>query len=157
MPGLYVAQPASRLDLTRMRPADMWGQIDDASRTALLLPPGRPPQLLFSFRGFRSHPVRNAILDRVSHPEARLTETFRWWDYQHPEVDPDRRAYLSEIRDSSFVLCPRGLAPYSHRIYETMQLGRVPVIISDEWAPPEDVPWRDFSVRIAESRIDDLP
>jgi hypothetical protein len=38
-----------------------------------------------------------------------------------------------------------------------MQLGRVPVVLSDEWVPPQGPPWGDFAIRLAESRLDEIP
>ena len=31
-----------------------------------------------------------------------------------------------------------------------MQLGRVPVILADDWVPSEGPPWQDFSIRVSE-------
>src|SRR5262249_20919740 len=56
-----------------------------------------------------------------------------------------------------FVLCPRGVAPSSYRIFETMKAGRVPVIIADEWVPPAGPDWTEFSVRVPEARLGDVP
>jgi hypothetical protein len=64
--------------------------------------------------------------------------------------------YLTEIRTSKFVLCPRGLGTSSNRLYEVMQLGRVPVILADDWDPPRDLPWAEFSIRVAESDVPEL-
>jgi hypothetical protein len=156
LPGLYVNLPARRHD-HRTRPVDNWTAIEPDERRRLLARTARP-SLLFSFRGFASHPVRAGILDLDTRgATASITETTRWWDYGPADRDDDRRAYLEEIRDSAFVLCPRGIGTGSVRVYETMQLGRVPVIVSDEWAPPEGAPWPDFSIRVAESRVHDLP
>ena len=65
----------------------------------------------------------------VSDLPASIVQTYRWWDYGDAAIDVDRRVYLTEMRDSAFVLCPRGLAPGTHRVYEAMQLGRAPVIL----------------------------
>ena len=57
---------------------------------------------------------------------------------------------------SKFVLCPRGLGTSSNRLYEVMQLGRVPVILSDDWDEPGGIPWATFSIRVSESRVAQL-
>ena len=36
-------------------------------------------------------------------------------------------------------------------------LGRVPVIISDQWVPPEGPDWEKFSIRVRERRISGIP
>lgn len=59
--------------------------------------------------------------------------------------------YGALLRDSKFVLCPRGLGASSWRLFETMRSGRVPVIVSDDWTPPTGPSWHDFAVRVAEA------
>jgi hypothetical protein len=56
-----------------------------------------------------------------------------------------------------FVLCPRGVAPSSYRIFEAMKAGRVPVIIADEWVPPLGPDWTEFSLRVPEAGLLDVP
>ena len=61
------------------------------------------------------------------------------------------------IADSKFVLCPRGFGASSIRIFEVMSLGRVPVIISDQWQPSPGIPWEELCVFIPEKDIDRIP
>jgi hypothetical protein len=65
--------------------------------------------------------------------------------------------YATSIFDSQFILCPRGYAASTWRIYEAMRAGRVPVIIADDWLAPCGLPWESFSVRIKESDINHIP
>ena len=51
------------------------------------------------------------------------------------------------------MLCPRGGGPSTLRLFETMMLGRSPVIISDQWVPPAGPRWEEFSVRVAEDSV----
>ena len=44
--------------------------------------------------------------------------------------------YFRIMHNSMFVLCPRGVAPSSYRIFEAMKAGRVPVIIAMSGFPP---------------------
>lgn len=69
----------------------------------------------------------------------------------------DIPAYLESLRDSAFVLCPRGRAPTSLRLFEVMQLGRVPVIVADRWLPPEGPDWDSFSLRVPEAELGTVP
>ncbi|MAG12662.1 hypothetical protein CL630_02500 [bacterium] len=51
-----------------------------------------------------------------------------------------RREYIENIQDSDFVLIARGDANMAARFYETLVLGRIPVVIDTEWVLPlEDV------------------
>jgi len=38
-----------------------------------------------------------------------------------------------------------------------MQVGRVPVVLSDDWAPPAIGDWSEFSIRVAECDVESLP
>jgi hypothetical protein len=65
--------------------------------------------------------------------------------------------YGDMISRSKFVLCPRGYACSTWRLFETMKAGRVPVIISDQWVPPEGPAWETFSLRVRENQISGIP
>ncbi|MDB5189508.1 MAG: hypothetical protein JWL82_465 [Parcubacteria group bacterium] len=68
------------------------------------------------------------------------------------EVAPDtaRAEYVRSIQESLFTLAPRGDANYSLRFYETLSLGRIPVLIdTDMTLPLEDrIAYDEFIVRI---------
>lgn len=70
---------------------------------------------------------------------------------------PVKLEYAELLRRSRFFLCPRGNGVGSIRLFETLQAGRVPVIISDAYVLPEGIDWESCSVRIAEKDIDQLP
>jgi len=61
--------------------------------------------------------------------------------------------YIETSQNSKFVLCPRGTGTSSIRLFETLELGRAPVIISDQWVPPEGPDWKTCSLRVRESEI----
>jgi hypothetical protein len=71
-------------------------------------------------------------------------------------LDYDRR-YAEVTKASKFVLCPRGLSPSSIRLFETMRIGRVPVILSDAWLQPLGPEWTKFSIRVAERDSKKIP
>ena len=50
------------------------------------------------------------------------------------------------------MICPRGWGSSSIRLFEVMEMGRVPVIISDAWVN-EAPKWADFSVRVSEADV----
>ncbi len=43
-----------------------------------------------------------------------------------------RKKYLREIKSSKFVLCPRGNGIDTHRIWETLYMGSIPIVIYEE-------------------------
>jgi hypothetical protein len=75
----------------------------------------------------------------------------------HSHDANDQRRYIEEILKARFSLCPRGLSPSSYRLYESMQLGRAPVVISDDWVSPPGPDWDSFAIFIPESKIKSLP
>jgi Exostosin family len=119
------------------------------------------PMYLFSFCGsYDTHPLRRRIarlegtqgfVRDTSKDEGRgfgkSAETYQQWQAE----------YFRTMRDSMFVLCPRGVAPSSYRIFEAMKAGRVPVIIADEWVPPVGPNWTEFSLRVPEARLLHVP
>ncbi len=120
---------------------------------------------LFSFVGStRTHEVRRRVMS-LKHARAFLKDTsvdiakhgtgksFAMVDHQ----SDDKTYYGDIISRSKFVLCPRGYACSTWRLFETLKAGRVPVIISDQWVPPQGPDWERFSVRIKESEVAVIP
>jgi Exostosin family len=123
----------------------------DPSTPATLRTPS-PPTHLFSFIGTpNSAPVRKRILE-LRHPRALIRNTAA-----ASQNALTHEEYLEAVLDSSFVLCPRGGGTSSLRLFETMALGRTPVIVSDEWTPPTGPDWPSFSLRVAESEVARIP
>lgn len=65
--------------------------------------------------------------------------------------------YAESISSAFFSLCPRGRGVGSIRLFESMCMGRCPVIISDGWVRPQRVDWASCSLTITESEIGSLP
>jgi hypothetical protein len=119
------------------------------------------PRYLFSFCGsFDTHPLRRQLAGLAGHrgfikdtskDEGRgfgkPKEIYQEWQAEYAQI----------LRDSMFVLCPRGVAPSNYRIFEAMKAGRVPVIIADQWVSPAGVDWAEFSLRVPEKRLMDVP
>jgi hypothetical protein len=120
---------------------------------------------LFSFLGsFATHAVRHEI-GALAHEGSISSAPFLVKDTSligatarsPEEAEAFRRNYLDVMRESKFILCPRGMCPSSVRLFETMKAGRVPVVISDEWVPPPEVPWREFAIVVRESDVAMIP
>lgn len=114
------------------------------------------PDLLFSFRGARTHPVRDRVLG-LNHARALVEETALTGHGAASVDDASTRRYAELLGRSKFVLCPRGHSPTSFRLFETLQASRVPVVISDNWLPPPGIPWPDCTVRIRERHVRQIP
>ena len=104
---------------------------------------------LFTFRGSCRNKLRKNIIKLFSSTEGVIvTDIDRWFNHDKQE----QLDYRNEILNSNFVLCPKGIADYTHRIIEVMSLGRVPVILADQWQPfsiPED----NYYIRVAEKNV----
>jgi hypothetical protein len=66
-----------------------------------------------------------------------------------------RNEYFESILKSDYVLCVRGMGNYSIRLYETLCLGRIPVIVNTGLVLPfeEHLPWKSFCVWVEENEI----
>lgn len=142
-----------------------------------------PRRYLFSFAGAKANPwyltrVRDWILsdladDPRGHVLGRDTWHFQRVVYDHqirhtpgaeqPEDLIDRAAgdhFTQLLCDSTFALCPSGTGPNSIRLWEAIGAGAVPVILSDDYAPPGDLAlWQTAAVFCPETReaLRDLP
>lgn len=114
---------------------------------------------LFSFIGAsRTNPIRSEIL-QLNYPDCFLKDTSdkNLWELTLEEKTKFESDYVEVSMESYFVLCPRGIGVNSYRLYETMQMGLCPVIISDEWVPSKGPVWEDFSIIIKEKDIPKIP
>lgn len=159
LPGVYTSMPRPAFDDRRFRAGAYFDTINP-----LLAAAGRDatePHLLFSFIGAPTAAVRRALF-------AQFTTTPHWHvratgnaAFNIGVDDPAKRAgqlaYLETALASRFVLCPRGQGTASFRLFETMQLGRVPVILADDWVAPAGPAWPDCALRLAEHRVAELP
>ena len=83
----------------------------------------------------RNSPVRRDLA-QLSHPRAFFKNTSDEFELllqlrlsQRDRLDYYRR-YAELTKASKFVLCPRGVGASTIRLFETMRMGRVPVILS---------------------------
>ena len=112
--------------------------------------------LLFSFVGRASHECRRRLLKQSFHRKDVLMEdssTFNYWNCT-PELRKTREQYYaSTLARSKFSICPRGAGTGSIRLFEALRAGVAPVIISDDWIFPPQIPWESFSVILKESEM----
>lgn len=70
-----------------------------------------------------------------------------------------REEFIGNVLESDYVLCCRGSGNYSYRLYETLSLGRIPIIIDTDIALPFDdlIDWKQHAIWVSERDIDLLP
>ena len=66
--------------------------------------------------------------------------------------------FVDATKRSDFTLCPRGYGAQSFRLYETLQLNSIPVIVYDkEWFPfNETIDWSSFCVLVHATELHSL-
>lgn len=156
LPGLYPSICRRHYDASRLRGAAYIRVVNplvgaEETRRA-------EPDLLFSFMGQVGSPLRRAVM-RLAHPRAHLEDTSG--SFRAFSGDPPRRTlvqrYAEVVGRSRFVLCPRGGGQSSFRLFESLSAGRVPVILADQWVPPQGPAWDECSLRVAEREVGSIP
>jgi hypothetical protein len=79
-------------------------------------------------------------------------------DKNDPEIISKEKEYLDVLSSSTFSLCPAGSGPNSIRLWESVESGSIPVIISDNHVLPGDADlWRNSVVFIKEDSLRQVP
>jgi hypothetical protein len=111
--------------------------------------------ILCSFVGSMTHSIRYKIYDLFKNNDNFIFHIKNWT----PSISEDEFKNFVEItRKSKFSLAPRGNIRSSFRLYEILQLGSVPVYISDEFFLPfsNEIDWSKFCVLVNPNDIDKL-
>jgi hypothetical protein len=100
-----------------------------------------------SFNGTRSRvesALRTALIEVLQSSDGVIATNKRIWG----------KAYENEVRRAKFLLCPRGITPWTRRVFDAILMGAVPVIISDDVQFPFEafLDWSLFTVKISEAR-----
>jgi hypothetical protein len=113
------------------------------------------PTYLASWRGnVKSNKLRARIVTLLEAKKGYCIEkTNSWLNHNSDE----KTNYVNLIRGAKFSLCPAGWAPVSFRIYESMALGRCPVILADDFVPPKGPDWNEFALIFPEKKLEGLP
>jgi hypothetical protein len=118
---------------------------------------------LFSFMGaVRNAPIRKSLAF-LEYPRSVFHDSTADFDrVLHRKMDPRERSeyhrrYAELIGATKFNLCPRGLSASSIRVFETMSMGRVPVILSDGWIPAHGPNWKEFAIQVPEKDFARIP
>jgi len=163
LPGVYVNIPKRWYSTSRTRTGFYMRVFDE--EYIEYQPNMESCEFLFCFIGSsQTHPVRSRVVT-LRHPRAYVEDTSSVVPEEEKKKlffmvnygSNDNVRYGALLSKSKFVLCPRGYACSSWRLFETMKAGRVPVIISDQWVPPEGPEWNTFSLRIAEKDVSQIP
>ena len=112
------------------------------------------PKYKASFVGRRTDGIRDKMFQ-----ELEDVEGFCLKRHNSAGLENSTHAFRSLMDDSIFALCPRGYGPTSFRFYEAIQMGRIPIYISDTfWLPfQEFVDWERAALLISPEEIHTIP
>jgi len=114
------------------------------------LPRNESPKILASFIGRESRLERRHLFDTLKNIDGFDVEIVPAFGEDVPVVD--------RMRNSIFALCPRGNIAQTFRLYEAMDLGCIPVYISDTFVTPfsDTLDWSEFCVLVEYKDIDSI-
>lgn len=159
--GIYVSMPRSSFNNDRQRSGPFRKHMNPRIEDFRHRGQSTSPTLLGSFTGQTGTALRRAI-GGIKHVRisVRKTDDLHIFDRRRRNALATEKAfddYIETSLRSKFVLCPRGGGTSSFRLFETLALGRVPVILSDEWMPPTGPDWSAISIRIPEREAHHVP
>jgi len=111
--------------------------------------------ILATFVGSLTHPIREKLRN-IYFGNENFYFLSKMWSGSVSQSSLDQ--FIDITSRSKFALCPRGYGNTSFRLYESMQLGAVPVYISDDFCLPwnDEINWDDFCVLVNEQEIEDI-
>jgi len=109
-------------------------------------------EFLSSFIGRIGNKVRPAMFEKLQGKE----------NFHITDSGDNTELFLDIMKKTLFSLCPRGYGITSFRMYESMELGCIPIYIvgddDDYWIPFSDyIDWNQLAILIKESEIDKIP
>ena len=109
------------------------------------------------FCGAITHPIRQTILNmNMPMPQDYIVRKHFWGGELPKEVA--RIDFFKNMSNNTFILCMRGAGNFSYRFFETMMMGRIPIIINSNQVFPfeEIIDYNSFSIRIPDTQINDI-
>ncbi|MGD9896407.1 MAG: exostosin family protein [Candidatus Methylacidiphilaceae bacterium] len=160
LPGLYPSVLRRNYDPRRFRSFPFWRQYNPwieafAGRY-------REREIEVSFVGSATSPVRKRLFSHAklaATPGLYLENTSGQNDWLASDAQKKEffLRYAEIMARSRFVLCPAGAGPGTFRLFETMQMGRAPILIADDYVLPDGPRWEGFLLQLRESDLDTLP
>lgn len=99
-----------------------------------------------------THPCRHEIFNK-------LKNNSRYKILDSDQLIFKRRTFNKVTRNSIFTLAPRGYGPTSFRLLEAMQMGSIPIYVSDyHWLPfAEEINWSEICLMVKDDNIENIP
>ncbi len=161
VPGIFTSMPKSIFNFKRFLPGTYsYCQSRCGNTVDLIESKQRAGDIFFSFIGRNRHFIRNRLFKLKFNRDDILIKDSSEFDYFKEKAsgrNDSKLRYLDICMRSRFMLCPRCQGTSSIRLFEAMQMGIAPVIISDKWVRPEGPDWESFAVIVKEKDIAHLP
>jgi len=113
---------------------------------------------------FQGHILRNKVLEKLKSSD--LVETnfvaenkmVFLGQTSSEKRKKSRDEYIENMRSSDYIVCCRGTANFSNRIFETLCCGRIPILIDTDRSLPYDfiIDWKKYCVWIDEKEISNI-
>lgn len=111
------------------------------------------------FCGALTHPLRKTIIDIFNNSELNtnfiIRDNFWGGDIWGNNV---RKEYIDNTLNSDIIICLRGAGNFSYRFYETLCLGRIPLVIDTDIVLPfeEFISYNDKIIKIQQEEINNI-
>lgn len=158
-PGLYCSLRRYLFSPSRHRTGCYMQSFNEFIRDVSDGEPERDRKWLLSFQGNQTSATRMKLFATdFKRADVLIERTQSFWSATgDPAFEHFKRRYAEVMAESRFVLCPRGIGTSSFRLFETMQSGSVPVLLSDSWIPISGIDWTSCALRVSEADIARLP
>ncbi|MES2308288.1 MAG: hypothetical protein V4507_05450 [Verrucomicrobiota bacterium] len=95
--------------------------------------------IYLNFNKYNNLPQREGLYEKFS--------SYSWATVHDGKNGKDYESYLSEMISNDFVLCPEGNGPDTHRTWEALYLGTIPIlkkhILHQDWKTELPIVWVD--------------
>tara|TARA_B100002052_G_C15733449_1_gene529790 strand:+ start:52 stop:933 length:882 start_codon:yes stop_codon:yes gene_type:complete len=106
------------------------------------------------YLGRNNHQIREELLKMYQHFDGYKLINFLGTSASKK----DNKMFRKLTSQSIFTLCPRGYGPTSFRLYESINLGSIPIYISDDFLLPyqDKIEWDKLALLIKHDDIDSI-
>jgi hypothetical protein len=157
LPGIYTnAKKPGWMDLARAESH----MFIDALNPNIVPVPNAEKKYLLSFAGGSTSLLRKKLY-KIDYGRddvlIKNTSDYYHWDPSQEGRDARQKEYTTMIASSHFGLCPLGASAGGLRLFEVMQMGVAPVMMSDKFRLPDGPAWDRFLIDVPEWKIRELP
>jgi hypothetical protein len=121
--------------------------------------PANKKDILYSFIGAATHKVRKNLF-QMKHDKQTIMIRRDIFHLSQKDLElrkKNAKEYKDILSRSRFALCPRGAGAGSFRLWESLQAGAIPILISDDYLLPPGFNWPTCIIRIKEKDIAKIP